>query len=264
MMDPGAAPPAPLRRVKAVVAYDGAEFHGFADDPRATTVAGTLRVAAERVLRVPTKLTGAGRTDAGVHAWGQVVSFDVPATADLERLQRSLNGICGPAIVVRSIEDVPDDFNARFSALSRRYRYTIVNRPLPDPFSAATAWHVPESLDLNLLRLACDPFIGQHDFSAFCRRPSQRRGATPVSLVRRVLGAEWTDLGEGVLRHEIWANAFCHNMVRAIVGTMVDVGRGRMTAGDLVGILRSGDRSRAGAVAPAHGLMLWEVQYPVL
>lgn len=260
-MDPGAAPPAPLRRVRATVAYDGAAFHGFAENPGVATVAGALRRSIERVIRQPIELTGAGRTDAGVHAWGQVISFDAPVSVDLDRLQRSLNGLCGPSIVVRTLDWADDDFNARFSALWRRYRYTVVNRPLPDPFSAATAWHVAEPLDLDVLRLACDPFIGEHDFSAFCKRPKQPPGEEPLSLVRRVIEASWTELGDDVLRFEIRANAFCHNMVRSIAGTMVDVGRGRRHAGELLGVIRSRDRSFCGPVAPPQGLILWEVGY---
>ena len=264
MLDPGAAPLAPLRRVvRLVVAYDGAAFHGFAENPGVETVAGALRTAIATVLRRPEiELTGAGRTDAGVHAWGQVISFDADDTIDLERLQRGVNAMCGPAVVVRSAEFTADGFNARFSAIWRRYRYTVLNTPMPNPFLARTAWHVGHPLSLDALRLACDPFIGEHDFSAFCKRPKAPDDAEPVSLVRRVLEAHWSSGDDGVLRFEIRANAFCHNMVRSIVGTMIDVGRGRRTAGELTSVIRSGDRGQAGPVAPPHGLCLWEVGYP--
>ncbi|MFM7535873.1 MAG: tRNA pseudouridine(38-40) synthase TruA [Acidimicrobiales bacterium] len=248
---------------RLLLAYDGAAFHGFAENPGVITVAGTLRGAIERVARHPVALTGAGRTDAGVHAWGQVVSFPAPpALLDLARVQRSVNRLCAPALVIRSASWAPDGFDARFSARWRRYRYTVLNRETPDPFLARTAWHVVDPLELDLLRLASDAFVGEHDFSSFCRRPKGPPGEA-ASLVRRVLEAHWEPIGpDGLLRFEIRANAFCHNMVRSIVGTLVEVGRGRCSPGEMRTILRSCDRSAAGPVAPAHGLCLWEVGYP--
>ncbi|HJR26992.1 MAG TPA: tRNA pseudouridine(38-40) synthase TruA [Acidimicrobiales bacterium] len=256
--DPSPAASGPLVRVRLLVAYDGSGFHGFAAQPGVPTVGGTLAEAIEKVARVPVELTCAGRTDAGVHAWGQVVHVDLPAETDLERLHRSLLKLCGPRIVVRQAEVVADDFDARFSARSRTYRYRVLNAPVPDPFTAHLAWHVPTPLDLDLLALACDPFLGEHDFSAFCRRPKGEDGA---SLVRRVLRAGWTDLGDGHLRFEIEATAFCHQMVRSIVGTIVAAGGGSPRAGDIRAILGSGDRAEAAPIAPPHGLMLWHVAY---
>jgi tRNA pseudouridine38-40 synthase len=249
------------QRLKLVVAYDGSRFRGFAENRGVTTVAGTLREALARVLHEDITVTGAGRTDAGVHAWGQVVSFDVADDVDPARLARSLNGLCGPALAVRSAEVAADDFDARFSARWRRYRYTILNREAPDPFLAVTTWHVPEPLSAPLLALACDPLVGEHDFSSFCRRPRSGPDRQPPALVRRVLDAGWTELDDGLLRFEIRANAFCHQMVRSIVGTMVEMGRGRRRPGEMAGVLRARDRARAGTVAPPHGLCLWEVGY---
>ncbi|MFL6206841.1 MAG: tRNA pseudouridine(38-40) synthase TruA, partial [Acidimicrobiales bacterium] len=248
-------------RVRMLVAYDGSGFHGFALQPGQRTVAGVLTEAIERVARAPVELTCAGRTDRGVHAWGQVVSLDLPVSVDLEALQRSLVKLCGPAVVVREIQAAAPDFDARFSATGRTYRYTVLNRPVPDPFLAATTWHVPVPLDLELLTLACDPFLGEHDFSAFCRRPKSVAGDEPVSLVRRVRRAGWTDVGEGVLRFEIEATAFCHQMVRSIVGTVVAAGHAQVRAGDIRAILRAGDRAAAAPIAPPEGLCLWRVSY---
>ncbi len=246
-------------RVKLVVAYDGRDFAGVAPNVGVRTVGGTLAAALERVLRHPVALTVAGRTDAGVHATGQVVSFDArPGGLDLERVQRSVNRMLRPAIVVRSAEVAPAGFDARFSARARRYRYLVLNRPTPDPFLAATAWHVEAPLLLPAMRLGCDPLIGEHDFSSFCRRP---KGEGEASLVRRVLDARWQDLGEGLLRFDIAATAFCHQMVRSIVGTLVDVGRGRRRAGEVKGVLAARDRAAAGEPAPPHGLCLEEVVY---
>ncbi len=257
------------RRVRLTVAYDGAAFHGFASNVGVATVQGTLERSLARVLRRPAMVvTGAGRTDTGVHAWGQVVTFDAPVTTDLARLQRSVNSMCGPALVVRETAWAADDFDARYSARWRHYRYTVLNTPWPSPFLTTTTWHVSEPLDLAALRLACDPFVGEHDFSSFCKRPRSTLPRQPDGepwperpLVRRVVRAEWHDLGDGALRFEIRANAFCHNMVRSIVGTIVEVGAGHRHAGEMMGILRARSRAAAGAVAPPQGLCLWEVGY---
>jgi tRNA pseudouridine38-40 synthase len=254
-----------LRRVRFTVAYDGAPFHGFAENDGVPTVMGVLREAIERVVRQPVALTGAGRTDAGVHGWGQVVSGDLPADTDLEGLVRRVGRMCAPSIAVRDARWAADDFNARFSAQWRHYRYHVLNTAQHNPFLAATSWHVPQPLNMWAMRLACDPIIGEHDFSAFCRRPKAADGQSPPSMTRRVLLAHWSEVdddhGPGLLRFEIRATAFCHQMVRSIVGTMVDVGLGRISAGEVRGVLMSKDRSRAGQVAPANGLCLWEVGY---
>ena len=257
----GEALPPSRRRVRLLVAYDGSSFHGFAEQAGVATVGGTLREAIEKVARHPVELTCAGRTDRGVHAWGQVVSVDIDTDLDLERLHRSLLSLCGPAVVVREVTPAAAGFDARFSARARTYRYTVLNRPVPDPFLARTTWHVSVPLELELLSLACDPFLGEHDFSAFCRRPKAPPGGEAPSMVRRVLRAGWEDLGEGVLRFEITATAFCHQMVRSIVGTVVAAGHAQVRAGDIRGILRAGDRSRAAPIAPPEGLCLWHVAY---
>ena len=156
---------------------------------------------------------------------------------------------------MRSAELVDRDFDARHSARWRAYRYTIVNRPTPDPFLARYAWWVPEPLDLRLLRLGADPFVGEHDFATFCRK-----GPEGSTTVRRVLESAWHDLGDGVLRYEIRATAFCWQMVRSIVGTLVDVGAGKLRAGDILQLLRARPRRGRPGGAP-HGLCLWDVGY---
>ncbi|HWC11089.1 MAG TPA: tRNA pseudouridine(38-40) synthase TruA [Acidimicrobiales bacterium] len=248
-------------RVRMTVAYDGSGFHGFAAQASdVPTVAGTLGGALERRLGHPVTLVVAGRTDSGVHAWGQVVSFDAALDGfHAERLRDSLNRALAPAVVVRQAEVASPGFDARRWARSRRYRYTVLNRPVPDPFLAATAWHVPQPLDLGALRLACDPLIGEHDFTSFCRRP--RKQAREVSMTRRVLDARWTRAGDDILRFEIEASSFCHQMVRAVVGFPVAVGTGRRRAGEMAAVLRACDRSLAPHLAPPHGLCLWEVRY---
>jgi tRNA pseudouridine38-40 synthase len=245
-------------------------LHGFAEAPGVPTVMKALRESIELVVRQPVELTGAGRTDAGVHGWGQVVSGDLPDGTDLDGLRRRVSRMLAPAIVVREAAWASDDFNARFSAQWRHYRYDVLNTPVANPFLAATTWHVPQPLQLWAMNLGCDPLIGEHDFSSFCRRPKVAvtpGGEQPApSMIRRVLRAGWTevasDRGDPLLRFEIRANAFCHQMVRSIVGTLVDVGLGRRSAGEMRSILLRHDRTAAGQVAPPHGLCLWEVGYP--
>jgi tRNA pseudouridine38-40 synthase len=242
-------------KVKLVVAYDGTDFHGFAAQPGQRTVSSALTNAISKVLRHDVELSCAGRTDAGVHAWGQVVSFAAQPGFDSRRLQNAVNSMLAPELVVRSCDLVAPSFDARHTAQWRQYRYTIVNRPVPDPFRDRYSWWVHEQLDLRALRLAADPFIGEHDFASFCRK---REGKTTT---RRVLESRWEMEEDGVMRYEIRAHAFCWQMVRSIVGTLVDVGVGRRTPGDVLGIIRAGDRNEAGQVAPPRGLCLWDVGY---
>ena len=246
------------RVLKLTVAYDGTDFHGFAAQHDQRTVGGVLADALARVLRGPVELSCAGRTDAGVHAWGQVVSVPIAPDADVDPavVARSVSSQLGPEVVVRDAKLVDAGFDARHSAQWREYQFTIVNRPEPDPFLARFAWWLPEPLDLRLLHLGADPFLGEHDFASFCRR-----GPEGSTTMRRVLASSWHDLGDGVLRYDIRATAFCWQMVRSIVGTLAEVGLGKRTAGDVLRVLLARDRSAAGRVAPPHGLCLWDVGY---
>jgi tRNA pseudouridine38-40 synthase len=222
----------------------------------------TLAESIALVVRQPVELTGAGRTDAGVHAWGQVVSGDLPEATDLDDLARRVNKLCAPAIAVRSADWVDADFSARFSATWRRYRYHVWNDPAPNPLVAHLAWHVHQPLDLTLMRAAISPLIGEHDFSSFCRKPKADPEQSPPSMVRIVRSITWDRIDDTpMLRLEITGTAFCHQMVRSITGTMVDVGTGRLTPADVHAILKAADRSVAGQVAPPHGLTLWDVGY---
>jgi tRNA pseudouridine38-40 synthase len=253
----------PSLRVRLTVAYDGSQFHGFAAQPEVATVAGALVVALQRALRVEAiELTCAGRTDAGVHARGQVVSFDVPATTSIEvdELIRRVNRQLQPSIVVRDAS-VADGFDARHDATARRYRYTIVNAPVPDPLLAHQAWWIAEPLDVRAMQAACDPLLGEHDFAAFCRKPAARRDGTVPGTTRRVEDAEWEEGADGLLYFWIEANAFCHQMVRSIVGLLVEVGKGKRHASDVMRVLRGLDRGLNAEPAPPHGLVLWEVRY---
>lgn len=244
-------------RLRLVVAYDGSRFRGWAgrrDDIR--TVEHVLAATLAKAVRHEVVLTAAGRTDAGVHAWGQVVTLDVKADADPDRIQQAVNGMLGPEVVVRAADLVALEFDARRAACWRSYRYTVLNRPLPDPFLARTSWWVRDPLDLAAMRAAADPFLGEHDFASFCRK-----GPEGSTTIRRVLESRWVDLGDGVLRYDVRASSFCWQMVRSLVGTLVEVGQGRRRPGEMLGVVRASDRGAAGGLAPAHGLCLWEVGY---
>jgi tRNA pseudouridine38-40 synthase len=263
--------PAPRQRWRLLVAYDGAAFRGFAPQPDLPTVAGDLRMALGRTARMPVEpvLTCAGRTDAGVHARGQVVHVDLPPIPfDGVGLARAVNRQLAPSIVVRAAEEVSDEFDARRSATGRSYRYLVWNARAPDPLLHPIAWHVRDPLDLRAMGAAADVLLGTHDFRAFCRR---KPGTSPDEpIVRRVTKATWsldegpevTDVGVGrLLRFDMVADSFCHQMVRAVVGSLVEVGRGRGNGATLLERLRSASRHRAADPAPARGLCLVSVQY---
>ena len=242
--------------IRMTVAYDGTDFHGFAAQRDQRTVAGEITSALATVLKAEIILACAGRTDAGVHAWGQVVSFAAPVGTNPEMLVERLNRMLGSEIAVRNASIAPTGFDARHSARARTYRYTVLNRSTPDPSLARSAWWVPEPIDIRALQLAATPFIGEHDFASFCRK-----GPEGSTTIRRVLESEWSDLGDGVLQYQVKATAFCWQMVRSLVGTQVEAGRGRKRAGEMLSILRAKDRSAAGQLAPPHGLSLWRVDY---
>ncbi|HVB90629.1 MAG TPA: tRNA pseudouridine(38-40) synthase TruA [Acidimicrobiales bacterium] len=268
MADPtGAA----WQRWRLLVAYDGAAFRGFAPQPEVPTVSGALSEALGRTARLaePPSLTCAGRTDAGVHARGQVVHVDLPPVPfDGPGLARALNRQLAPAVVVVGATAVPDDFDARRSATARTYRYLIWNAPAPDPLLARVAWHVRDPLDTRAMGSAADVLLGTHDFRSFCRR---KPGSPPTEpVVRHVTRARWSveggpevgDIGAGrLLRFEIVANSFCHQMVRSLVGSLAEVGRGKGNAATLMERLRATSRHQAADPAPAHGLCLVRVSY---
>ena len=236
------------------LSYDGSGFHGYARQPTVRTVQGELEAVLARVLE-PVDTVVAGRTDAGVHARHQVVSFSTAKPVDPDRLARSLTKLLAPEIVVYAAARVPDGFSARFSAIRRTYRYRILNAPFPDPLRRATSWHVREPLDPGAMNRAAGYLVGEHDFASFCRR---REGA---STVRTVLSAIWSAAAGGILELEIAGTAFCHQMVRSIVAFCVEVGKGRIEPGTTPQVLHARDRNEARGAAPPHGLVLWQVDY---
>ena len=248
---------------------------------RCPTVAGALRQALERTarLREAPLLTCAGRTDAGVHARGQVVHVDLPPIPyDGPGLARAINRQLAPQVVVRRAEEVGPEFDARRSATGRTYRYLVWNAPEADPLLAPIAWHVSDPLDLVAMRTASDVLLGSHDFRSFCRRPPGTDASEPI--VRRVTQARWsidtgpeaTDAdgvrpsdsaasGARLLRFDITASSFCHQMVRSLVSSLVDVGRGKGNAAALLERLRAASRQSMPEPAPAEGLCLVSVDY---
>ncbi len=250
-------------RVRMTVGYDGAAFHGFAIQPNVETVAGALTLAIERALQIKgVELVCAGRTDRGVHARGQVVSFDMPpdVTVTMDELVRRVNRQLAPRIVAHSAL-IADRFDARYHAVARRYRYAVLNAPVPDPLLATQVWWVPDKLDVRSMQAACDQLLGEHDFASFCRRATPRRDGKIPGSTRRVADAEWVEGEDGLLYFWIEANAFCHQMVRSIVGLLVEVGMHKRTVADVGRILRAADRVGNADPAPPHGLVLWEVKY---
>jgi tRNA pseudouridine38-40 synthase len=251
-----------MRRARFLLAYRGSSFRGFAANEGVRTVMGELVPAISAIVRHPVELTGAGRTDAGVHAWGQVVSGDVPVDADLGAIVRRVNSWLAPDIAIRSAAWAPDDFDARFSATWRRYRYHVWNDEAPNPLLADVTWHVHRTLDLDAMDAAARVLVGEHDFASFCRAPKMPAGEAAASLVRIVHAAGWSRVrGSPMLRFDIRGSAFCHQMVRSIVGTTVEIGFGRLAADSMPAVLAAGDRAAAGSVAPPSGLVLWDVGY---
>jgi tRNA pseudouridine38-40 synthase len=236
------------------LAYDGTGFRGWARNPGVRTVQGVLEDALEAALGVPVATSVAGRTDAGVHARHQVASFSADQPVAADRLRRSLDGLCGPEISILGVAPAPDGFDARFSAVSRSYRYLIDERVACDPLQRHRVWHLGEPLTLDAMNVASSGFVGDHDFASLCRASDGR------SLERRVLDAGWERVDD-LLVFGVVATSFCHQMVRSMVALCVDVGRGRVHADAVPGILEARDRHAARGVAPPHGLTLWEVGY---
>lgn len=215
---------------------------------------GVLENALEAITGQRVRVVGAGRTDAGVHARGQVIAFNIVWRHSLDDLERALNAVLPEDVAVRDLSTVAPDFHPRYSARSRTYEYTIYNHPLRSPLARRTAWHVPLPLDVAAMAQATQAIIGEHDFAAFGRAP---RGE---NTVRQVMRAEWRVDGP-FLFFEIEANAFLYRMVRHLVNALKKVGEGTWTSQDLAEVLRSRDRRRVQGLAPAHGLCLVAVTY---
>ncbi len=242
--------------LRFLVEYDGTAFAGWQVQAAGRTVQGEIERALAVALRAPVGIVGAGRTDAGVHARGQVAHAVVPGDVDVHRLTASLRGLLPPDIALRAAEVAPDGFHARFDATARTYHYHVGTQPSAlERHTRLALRHVP---DWNAMNAAAALLVGRHEFSSFCRTRSETKNRTCV-----VRTARWVPDGRtGDARFEIAADRFVHGMVRAVVGTLLDVGRGRRTVASVADVLAAGDRRAAGAAAPPHGLVLHAVAYP--
>jgi tRNA pseudouridine38-40 synthase len=250
------ATPRLSRRIwRLVLAYDGTGFRGWQVQPDAVTVQGTLLEAARRLFPGDVRVIGASRTDAGVHAVGQTVSLTAEGAYPAATVQAALNAHLPREIRVVSAAEAPDGFDARRAARGKRYLYVIDDGPVPSPLRLRWAWHVAAPLDVRAMREALAALRGRHDFAAFCAAPG--RDADPVCRVRALHVVR----RKSVLAVVVSGDRFLHHMVRNIVGSAVEVGRGAQTPGWLAGVLAGRDRTRAGPTAPAHGLVLLRVLY---
>ena len=246
------------------VAYNGKPFSGFARQPGQLTVQGELEHALELLFRREVETTCAGRTDAGVHAHAQVVSFDISPDElrdrTLESLARSMNALTHEAIVVRSVDERELGFSARFDATEREYRYFICVELAPPIFLRDFSWHIPKPLDVEAMREASRALIGEHDFKSFCMAASAV-GKPTCRNVHEISFAREEVMGERAVVITVKGNAFLHSMVRTIVGTLVMVGRGQRKPEWVADVLQACDRCAAGENAPAAGLVFWDVSY---
>lgn len=250
------APPG-FYRVRLDIEYDGTDFVGWQTQAsrHGRTVQQTLEAAIERVTGSAGRIVGAGRTDSGVHATGQVAHFDTQWPRPLEDLQRALNAVLPLDVAVVGLTEARPAFHARYDALEREYVYTILNRPLRAPLRARTAWHVPGPLDVEAMRAACAVFLGRYDFRAF-GRPMRERGST-VRTVTAVAALTHADEVAITVR----ADAFLRHMVRRMTFALVEVGRGRLSPSDVASIVASADPGQLRGIAPPQGLCLVRVIY---
>lgn len=270
-------PSVPTRTLKLTIAYDGSEYAGWQRQANAHTIQAAIEDELAVILGAHHAIVAAGRTDSGVHAAAQVASVTIDHPIPLDELLRALNArLKAGDIRIRAIDETFDGFDARVHAKTKTYRYAIWNGPAPNPFIRHVVWHVPQPLDLGRMIAATAPVVGEHDFSAF-----QGSGSDVKTTVRRMLAAELVEVDINteqpvalsdlkgsadpsngrLLRFEITGNGFLRHMVRTIVGTLVDIGRGNMPVEQMAAIIESRDRSRTGQTAPAQGLMLWKVTY---
>jgi len=245
-----------MRNIKLLIEYDGTNYLGWQVQPKGPTIQGMLGDKIKLLTGESIQLFGSGRTDAGVHALGQVAHFKTQSRMDLCSMQRALNSLLPRDIVIQKIEEVEEGFHARKHAKSKIYEYRILNRSLRSAFHRGYVWHIPQKLDLMEMKKATQGLIGEHDFSAF-----RTVGSSTRTTVRRVIQSEWKRGRGGLIRFEIEANGFLKQMVRSIVGTLVEVGKGKINPEEFQKILTSKDRKKAGPTAPAHGLFLKEVKY---
>jgi tRNA pseudouridine38-40 synthase len=246
----------PLRNIRLLLEYDGTRYHGWQRQTDAATIQQTLEEALERLTREKVALIGSGRTDAGVHALGQVANFRIEITIPLKAFHDGLNSMLPPDIAVLEAAEVPPEFHARKSARAKTYEYRILNRSNRSPLHHHYAWWIAHPLNLSAMAAAAEALPGEHNFTAF-----RASGSDNKNPVRRVLAAAWRDELGGWMSFNITATGFLRGMVRSLVGTMVEVGRGKAPPERLRALLENGARHLAGPTAPPQGLYLVEVTY---
>lgn len=247
-----------MRHIRLVVEYDGTSLHGWQRQANGPTVQQHLEECLAKLLTHEVQVVGASRTDAGVHARGQVASFRTERPIPLHGIRRGLNTLLPTSIAIRAADEVPDDFHPRFSATGKHYRYSIYRAPDRSPRWRSRAWHHPDPIDVARMRAGAEALLGEHDFAAF-----RAAGCTARTTMRRIDSIDFSPCAEDpeLLFVDVRGNAFLRNMVRILVGTLTEVGRGYRDPAQVAEILASKDRTRAGITAPAHGLELIEVRY---
>jgi tRNA pseudouridine38-40 synthase len=249
-----------MRNLKLILSYDGAEFSGWQVQPDAATVQGTLASAIGRITGEKVLPQGSGRTDAGVHALAQVVTFVTESSVPTENFVKALNDILPASVRVLEVSEAPAEFHARHSAKGKTYRYRIYREAICPPFLARYVWHFPYPLDETAMARAGGAVIGEHDFTSFAAVDPERGREDPMSNVRTIFSSSWERAGDELI-YTVRGSGFLHHMVRNLVGTFVLVGKRTLQIEDVTRILEKRNRSAAGATAPGSGLYLVNVEY---
>jgi len=245
-----------MRNIKIIIEYEGTNYFGWQKQPKGPTIQETIENALENITGEKIFLSGSGRTDSGVHARGQVASFNTESKIKAAKLQMGLNSSLPRDITIIDAQDVDKDFHAQFSAKSKLYTYNILNRTHPSALLRKRSWYVPQQLDIDQMKKAAEFLVGEHDFKAFAQS-----GAEVKTTIRTVLSVGIEQANKDILEFNIEATGFLKRMVRLAVGTLVQVGKGRITPLDFSEILDSGEKTKFVYAAPAHGLYLEEVRY---
>lgn len=244
-----------MKRFKMIVAYDGTNYNGFARQPNGITIQETLEEAISKIVQHEVRTLGAGRTDQGVHAKGQCVTFDSETRVPEEKLARAINSQLPLDISVKSVEEVSMDFQPRFGAKRKTYRYQILNSQVRDPFLYKYSLQYPYKMDIERMQEAANQMVGEHDFACFCSA-----GSSVKDTVREIYSIE-IKKHEDLITVDICGNGFLYNMVRIIIGTLLRVNEGKLSTGDIIKIINGKDRQKAGPTVPPQGLTMLDIIY---
>ncbi|QXM07344.1 tRNA pseudouridine(38-40) synthase TruA [Crassaminicella indica] len=244
-----------MKNVKLIIEYDGTNFSGWQIQPNARTVQEVIEKSLEKIMKKPVKINGSGRTDAGVHALGQVANFCEKFSIPVEKIPLALNALLPKEISIKNAIEVPKDFHARYNAVGKEYIYKIYNGAIRSPILRNYTYFVPKPLNIEKMKMACDYFVGEHDFKGFM---ASKSGV--VDTIRNIYALQVYKKDEILIIKAI-GNGFLYNMVRIIAGTLVDVGIGKIKVEDIPYIIKSGKREKAGHTAPPQGLYLSKVFY---